>query len=222
MAASDQAFGTVSGTCNNMNPTDVSHINQLVFTGRMSDREAASARTALRGDTIDPRVTPHERVNLRKAGSKIRVTRAPVPRPRKPRTWIKMFQLRFVPKVADGTKRTTIRPKPQRPQDWPVVGDLIEARHWLGKPYRSKHKSIITGAITSVQLVTITVGGIIVGDPTPENTMQPAKIPGMSLNAMNRMAKADGFLDWFGMRTWFRNQHGLPFTGILIKWKVAA
>jgi hypothetical protein len=191
-----------------MNPADVSHINQLAFTGRMTEREAAAARTGLRGETIEVRTTPLERVNLRKA----------VAKPRAPRTWVKMFQLRFVPKVAAGTKRTTIRPKPQRPQDWPVVGDLIDARLWLGKPYRSKHKSIITGVITSVQLVTITVDGIHLGKAAPENTMQPAKVPGLSLNAANRMAKEDGFVDWFDMRTWFGNQHGLPFTGILIEW----
>lgn len=211
MEASAPAFGTVSGTCNNMKPTDVSHLNRLQFTGRISFADAASARTALRGDTIVVRTAPLERVNLRKAAAK----------PRAQRTWVKMFQLRFVPKVAAGKKRTTIRPAPQRPQDWPVVGDRIEARHWLGKPYRSKHKSIITGVITSVQWVTITVDGIIVWDADPDNTMQHAKVRALSLNAINRMAKADGFDDWFAMRTWFRNQHGLPFTGILIKWRVA-
>jgi hypothetical protein len=31
-------------------------------------------------------------------------------------------------------------------------------------------------------------------------------------------AHADGFACWEEMRQWFENQHGLPFTGILIQW----
>lgn len=135
---------------------------------------------------------------------------------------MKMFQPRFVPLVAGGVKRTTIRPKPQRPQDWPVVGDGFDARYWLGKPYRSKQKSIQRGVITSVQFVTITIDGITLCDAGTDPTMQPAEVRGHSLNDMNRFAKEDGFIDWFDMRTWFRNQHGLPFTGILIEWEVVS
>jgi hypothetical protein len=143
-------------------------------------------------------------------------------KPRRRRTWVKMFQPRFVPLVAAGTKRTTIRPKPERPQDWPKVGDVVDARYWLGRPYRSKQMSIMKGVITLVESVTITKDGVILGEPAPENTMQPTKVAGLSLNAMNRMAKRDGFISWFDMQTWFRTQHSLPFSGILIEWEVAS
>jgi hypothetical protein len=29
---------------------------------------------------------------------------------------------------------------------------------------------------------------------------------------------ADGFSCWEEMRQWFQHQHGLPFSGVLIRW----
>jgi hypothetical protein len=37
-----------------------------------------------------------------------------------------------------------------------------------------------------------------------------------------QFAVADGFSCWEEMRQWFEHQHGLPFTGILIRWKLDA
>ncbi|WP_306131094.1 hypothetical protein [Roseovarius sp. MMSF_3350] len=35
---------------------------------------------------------------------------------------------------------------------------------------------------------------------------------------MDIFAQADGFIDWQDMRDWFQKTHGLPFSGVLIKW----
>jgi hypothetical protein len=39
---------------------------------------------------------------------------------------------------------------------------------------------------------------------------------------MQQLAKDDGFQDWAEMREWFRNEHGLPFDGLSINFKVIA
>ena len=35
---------------------------------------------------------------------------------------------------------------------------------------------------------------------------------------LDAFAEADGFRNWPFMMTWFQKQHGLPFSGDLIKW----
>lgn len=35
---------------------------------------------------------------------------------------------------------------------------------------------------------------------------------------LDRFAEDDGFRNWPFMKTWFEKQHGLPFSGDLIKW----
>lgn len=37
---------------------------------------------------------------------------------------------------------------------------------------------------------------------------------------LDAFAEADGFRNWPFMKTWFKKQHGLPFSGDLIKWSV--
>ena len=129
-----------------------------------------------------------------------------------------MFKREFVECVGDGRKTTTIRPRPKRPQDMPSAGDVIDCRMWSGKPYRSKQELIGEWQIVDVRPVTVWHGGILMGDPAPAGTMQPVKVQGLPLQALNRMAVKDGFADWPSMLSWFMGHHWLPFDGILIEW----
>jgi hypothetical protein len=36
---------------------------------------------------------------------------------------------------------------------------------------------------------------------------------------LDLFAMADGFTGWEQMREWFRDTHGLPFSGVLIRWQ---
>lgn len=138
--------------------------------------------------------------------------------PRKQRTWVKMFQMGFVPKVLSGAKPTTIRPLPKRPQDWPKPGDLIDARHWSGKPYRSSQVKIMTARINQVRRVKIFATELVFADPNGD--LVSAWNAGNRTGAMmlEAIAKRDGFDSWAAMVQWFQNTHALPFAGILIEW----
>jgi hypothetical protein len=134
------------------------------------------------------------------------------------RRFVKMFQARFAPGMLAGTKTTTIRPLPTRPRDMPKSGDLLDARRWSGRPYNSPQMKIMEAEIDMVMLIEILVHGIVVGPRHKPGTMQPVSIEVVPLQAMDRMAKADGFVGWTDMLQWFRETHQLPFTGILIGW----
>lgn len=185
-----------------MKYSDESQIRTLANSGRITNAQAAVARSELRGDTIAPPEEKHPRVDLRK-----------------PRRWVKMFQAQFVLKVQDGTKTTTIRPS--SPGGNPQPGDTLDARYWTGKPYRSKQASILTAKITKVSRVEIHWDSIWVHHLTRDNESVCYGPPtGVALGILNVISQKDGFSDWSAMREWFRTQHGLPFTGILIEWEV--
>lgn len=115
------------------------------------------------------------------------------------RRFVRMFKPRFAALVKAGTKRQTIRPTPKR---MPKPGDILDAREWTGKPYRSKQAKIGEFVISDVRMVRITKEHF--GVPTtPE--------------VLNLFAQADGFRDWDEMVEWLEREHGLPFEGILIR-----
>lgn len=118
--------------------------------------------------------------------------------------FVRMFKPRFAALVEAGTKTQTVRPKPKR---MPRPGDTISLRCWSGKPYRSKQRVIREAVITEVHPVFITPHGLSVNRQL------------LTLADTEAFARADGFSDWANMRTWFEVEHGLPFEGILIRWK---
>ena len=120
-----------------------------------------------------------------------------------PRFFVRLFQSRFAALVAAGTKLQTVRPKPARV---PRVGDVIDCREWTGKPYRSKQRRILEGKIVDVCEVIISDANVYKGTRIMDS---------------EAFAKADGFASFSEMRDWFDEQHGLPFRGILIRWKLA-
>ena len=118
-----------------------------------------------------------------------------------------MCQERFAPKVHDGTKSHTIR-KSARCKP----GALLSLRRWKGKPYRSKQEILREAICTAVIQITIgngpnqdeiCIGGIL-ADPLTRD----------------RLARADGFECATDLLHWFRDVHGLPFSGWLIEWSV--
>ena len=112
------------------------------------------------------------------------------------RTHVIMFQARFVPRILDGTKFTTIRPVRKVPIK---VGDCITLKQWVGKPRRSKQVVIGWAVVDSTSVVVIEHDGFRYG---------------WALSI-----KAEGFDSWEQMRDWFAETHGLPFHGVMIRWK---
>lgn len=126
-----------------------------------------------------------------------------------PRRFVRMFKPRFADKVEAGTKRQTVRPEPKR---MPKVGDLFDARAWIGRPYFSKQRKLIEGEIIAVWRISI------------YEDHYYAQIGEIGAPITNRMAlddfaRDDGFASWSDLVDWFLIEHGLPFRGIIICWE---
>lgn len=119
---------------------------------------------------------------------------------------VRMFKPQFASLVESGAKRQTVRPCPKR---LPKVGQPISLREWTGKPYRSKQRVLKEAVITQVEPIAIDSKGIYL-DGTSDSVAM--------VDNRDEFAKADGFGDFYSMLRWFEDTHGLPFTGILIKW----
>lgn len=117
-----------------------------------------------------------------------------------------MFKDQFAPLVTLGAKRQTIRPQRKRPIK---PGDMLDFRRWTGKAYRSKQEKIGSGVCISVNQCRVSLAMMEYGH---------SKIHDMRI--LHRMARADGFRNWWDMTEWFQAQHGLPFEGILIRWEL--
>lgn len=126
-----------------------------------------------------------------------------------PRRFVKTFQPWKTAKVESGESNQTIRPTPKRPQDMPRPGDILDARQWTGKPYRSKQRKLGEFRIVSVYKVSIRRESVKVG-----------KFGTWKLNGiLDQLARDDGFMHWSSMVHWFEENHGLPFVGVLIVWE---
>lgn len=115
-----------------------------------------------------------------------------------------MFKPRFAPLVAEGTKLQTVRPPRKRPIH---AGDILSLRKWSGRPYCSPQVVLRSAVCIEVSPIWICSSGILVGDT------------GILAEGLDRFAVADGFRSWRDMVAWFIDEHGLPFTGILIRWR---
>lgn len=127
------------------------------------------------------------------------------------KTVVKTFMRRFAPKVRDGTKRQTVRPRPKRLRDYPRKGDRFSGRMWTGRPYNSPQEILREGIVTAVIPIEISSWGIRLS-----NSMDY-----LPKGQETRFARADGFENWQDMRKWFAENHpkAMPFSGLLIKWK---
>jgi hypothetical protein len=128
-----------------------------------------------------------------------------------PRRFVRLFKPRFAPAVERWEKLQTIRPKPKR---MPQPGDIISLRTWEGLPYRSKQRVLGEAVIASVE--EIHLGELYL--QRLNTTWIYGKRSGRK-GGMDRFAQFDGFADWPDLVEWFRATHGIPFSGILVRWK---
>lgn len=122
---------------------------------------------------------------------------------------VRMFQTQFAELVKSGQKRQTIRPIPRRPCDMPKVGQLESWRQWSGAAYRSPQVELCKVELIEILRVKICPECIVCDDINSRRIFLDTDI----------IAQEDGFDDWGKMREWFEEQHGLPFSGILIRAK---
>lgn len=110
------------------------------------------------------------------------------------------FQAQFAPDVEAGRKRQTIRSEGKRRHA--QIGDTVQ----LYTGMRTKGcRQIGTGICTTSTYCAIREDGITLGNHPKVN--------------IEEFARADGFRDFDHMKQWFRDTHGLPFTGRLIAWE---
>ena len=137
-------------------------------------------------------------------------TTKPSPSPRTPcsSSFVLMCKPQFAGPVERGEKLQTVRPTPKR---MPKTGDKLSLRAWEGKPYRSKQRVLREAVVTTTEPITIT-------ETTLERGLSCWLYGGGRSMAMDHFAQADGFRDWPALVEWFRETHGLPFYGVLIRW----
>jgi hypothetical protein len=113
------------------------------------------------------------------------------------------FTPRFADAVAAGVKTQTIRPIGKRV--W-KVGD--RAVCLAGQRRKGKCRRLCEGVVVEVRDVHISWSRMMVAGVE------------LSYDDSHRFAKADGFASPGEMAEWFDDEHGLPFVGRLIRWKV--
>ncbi len=126
-----------------------------------------------------------------------------------------MFKPQFSPLVKSGAKLQTIRPRRVRTV---IFGDVVDAREWIGKPYRSKQRKLRECVALSTESIKIHRNGVEISPGTLRVFFMGAGTRRQAL--LDSFARADGFADWAAMKDWFTETHGLPFEGVLIKWKL--
>lgn len=112
-----------------------------------------------------------------------------------------LFKERFRDLILSGVKTSTIRKKARC-----RAGDTLSLRCWTGRPYRSKQKTFATRICAQVMPVVIGEGGILLNGVPVNKAMREA------------LAVKDGFDSFRDMEIFFKETHGLPFTGELIRW----
>jgi hypothetical protein len=109
------------------------------------------------------------------------------------------FQARFAPDITSGKKCQTIRANGKRRHARP--GETVQLYTGL----RSHDcKLLRLGICLSVEPCHITSNDIL--------------LSGRPVQKLDDFAQADGFTDFAAMQAWFKEMHGLPFEGVLIKW----
>lgn len=112
-----------------------------------------------------------------------------------------MFKERFRDPILSGVKTSTIRKKARC-----SAGDTLSLRCWTGRPYRSKQETFATRICSGVMPVVIEEGRIVMNGIPVDKAMRET------------LAVADGFASFRDMEDFFKETHGLPFTGELIRW----
>ena len=117
------------------------------------------------------------------------------------------FQARFVDAVESGAKRTTIRAFGGKPH--PRVGDSLQL--YTGMRTKACRKLVDPDPICTVSaLVKIGDDRVQIGHNRALLTQHPG--------SLQTFAHGEGFDDFGALVAWFRETHGLPFVGVLIRW----
>ena len=119
------------------------------------------------------------------------------------------FQRQFADKVASGEKSQTIRAE-RRDGRHAKVGDRLQL--YTGMRTKACRK------LRDPDPVCVVSRRIEIHDDRIVLHVDGRTVNGRSSVATESMARADGFADFNAMKDWFRQTHGLPFTGRLIAW----
>ncbi|MEM1046838.1 MAG: hypothetical protein AAGL24_11815 [Pseudomonadota bacterium] len=112
------------------------------------------------------------------------------------------FQKRFAGDVESFRKRQTIRAK--RKSRHARAGEAVQL--YTGMRTRSCRKLIDPDPVCELSTsCAIREEGITLGNHAHVD--------------LDEFARADGFADFDDMKAWFRDTHGLPFIGQLIRWR---
>ena len=112
------------------------------------------------------------------------------------------FQGRFADAVQRGEKRQTIRANGKRRHAKP--GDKLQLYTGMRTKACRKLRDAICDDACPILI-----------DHNGVTTFHPQEF----LNP-DMIAKMDGFASWEEMRQWFETTHGLPFSGVMIRWLV--
>ncbi len=115
-----------------------------------------------------------------------------------------MFKDFLAPKVEDGSKRHTVRPRRKRPIK---PGDSLSLRRWAGKAYRSKQITLREAVCKAVKPIRVTVNKQLYIDGQ--------RVPRADAD---KFARADGLSAFWELADFLRKEHGLPFEGEVISW----
>jgi len=107
----------------------------------------------------------------------------------------------FKDKILSGAKRQTIRSVRKHP----VKENDTLYMYWKQRSPKEKEK---LGESTCIKIAPITITELGVSCEDIE----------VRYHCLDLFAIADGFDNWDEMRDFFNKTHGLPFTGVLIKW----
>lgn len=117
------------------------------------------------------------------------------------------FQQQFADAVASGQKHQTIRAHRKQPI---IAGDRVHLFTGMRRPGCQK---LGVGVVTRV--VPITIG---LGFAMDEIRIGHGGAPFLDTGERAQLARTDGFGCASDLVEWFRETHGLPFTGSLIVW----
>lgn len=115
-----------------------------------------------------------------------------------------MFDRQFADKIKNGTKRSTIRRSPKREFR---IGQTLDLRSWLTKPYRSKMETLAQVEIERISRIVIQERLIVTYDESGGRSIRG----GLFIDR-------EGFGTMSELIEYIRNSYGLPFEGILIEW----
>jgi hypothetical protein len=103
--------------------------------------------------------------------------------------------------------RQTIRKLRKRPIK---PGDKLVLATWEGAPYRSKVRRLRESVCTYVS--PIVIGAFVNHDEIEVNGLM------LDTSARARLSRDDGFECTSEMLDWFKENHSLPFEGVVIRW----